>query len=266
MSTETIEATPPTPDLPQQPIRGWVLIAAPVLGVVLFLFVLGVAVAVAASSGGIDLSAGVRDIIANIQKNYFVTMAVGALLYLTILFSVWLLLPKSGPASLASYFPAVSGRFLAAGIGAAIAIVIVILPSLGFISEYFHVNLEATDAEKALLPHNLLQLLALLIMGAVIAPLVEEIYFRGMFLRWLRKRLGLAVATIINVVSFAVLHGRFLGHPGLAGFVATAGLCVPALVLVYFAVKSRSLWPGVVTHGAYNGILLSLSYFAPNMS
>lgn len=266
MSTETIGATPPAAELPQQPIPGWVLFVAPVLGVALFLLLLGIAVAVAAFSGNLELGAGVREIIAKIQGSYFVVMGVGALFYLTILFSTWLLLPKSGPASLASYFPAVSWRFFAAGLGAAVLMVFVILPSLSFISQYFHINLEATDAEKSLLPHNLPQLFVLLFLGAVVAPLVEEVYFRGLFLRWLRKRLGLAVATIINVVSFAVLHGRFLNHPGLGGLVATIGLCVPALVLVYFAVKSRSLWPGVVTHGAYNGILLSLSYLAPNMS
>jgi membrane protease YdiL (CAAX protease family) len=267
MDTESIDATPPAvAGTPPQPVPGWVLIVAPLLGTILFVLLLGVAVAVAAFSGNLGLGGGVRDIVAKIQGNYFVVMGVGVLFYLTILFSTWLLLPKSGPASLASYFPSVSGRFLVAGAGAAIVIVLIILPSLGFISDYFHVNLEASDAEKALLPHSLPQLLALLILGAVAAPLVEEVYFRGVFLRWLRKRLGLAAATIINVVSFAVLHGRFLSHPGLAGLVATVGLCVPALVLVYFAVKSRSLWPGVVTHGVYNGVLLSLSYFVPNMS
>lgn len=265
MTLEAIE-TPPDAAATPQPVPGWVLIVAPILGAVLFVLILAIGAAVAVMTGHLDLSHGPDGIRRFLGSSYIGTMAVGALLYLAFLFSAWLLLPKRGPASLASYFPPFALRYLWIGLGAALVMVLIILPTLAFLSSFFHINLDATDAEKAMLPRTLPQLGAILFLGAVAAPLVEEFYFRGMFLRWLRKRLGIAIATIINVLAFAVLHGRFLSHPGLGGVVATLALCVPALVLVYLAVRSRSLWPGVITHGVYNGILLSLSYFAPNMS
>jgi hypothetical protein len=187
-------------------------------------------------------------------------MGIAALLYFAIFFATWLLLPKHGPASLQSYFPPVPVRMLSIGVGAGVFLVVLVLPMFAIASKVFHIDLPATEQEKALLPHNLVQLAALLGMGAVAAPLVEELYFRGLFLRWLRKRWGLILSAIVNVVIFAALHGRFIEYPGLVGFAVTAGLCVPAIVLVILAVRSGSLWPGVVAHGTYNAILLVLTY------
>jgi membrane protease YdiL (CAAX protease family) len=262
--TAESEMLPPAATAPQ-PIAGWVLLAAPLLGVVFFAVLLIGAVAAMALSGGLDLSGGAQAVGRRISGNYVSVMGIGALLYLAALASAWLLLPKKGPASLASYFPPVPGRTLLIAAGAGILLVLFILPAIGIISSAFHVDLESTPAERALLPHSLVQLAALLAMGAVVAPLVEEVYFRGLFLRWLRKRLGITAAAVINVVIFAVMHGRFLDHPGVAGVVATAGLCVPAIVLVAFAVRTGSLWPGFIVHAVYNGTLLALSYFAPNV-
>jgi hypothetical protein len=142
---------------------------------------------------------------------------------------------------------------------------VLVLPVLVIASKVFHIDLQPTARDEALVPHNLIQLFSLLIMGAVTAPLAEELYFRGLFLRWLRKRWSLVLSAIVNVVIFAVLHGRFIDHPGLGGFAVTAGLCVPAIVLVILAVRSGSLWPGVIAHGTYNAILLTLSYVQPNL-
>jgi membrane protease YdiL (CAAX protease family) len=74
------------------------------------------------------------------------------------------------------------------------------------------------------------------------------------------------LAVVIDAVLFALVHGRFLTHVGVEGIVVTLVLAIPGVVLSILAIRTNSLWPGVVAHGTYNGILLSLSYFAPNLS
>lgn len=68
----------------------------------------------------------------------------------------------------------------------------------------------------------------LLIFSVVImAPLVEELFFRGLLLRSLQRRLGPAPAIIISAVLFGLAHRQLLPLPGLILFgVVAAGLVI----------------------------------------
>jgi membrane protease YdiL (CAAX protease family) len=39
---------------------------------------------------------------------------------------------------------------------------------------------------------------------------------------------------------------------------------IPGVVLAILAVRTKSLWPGVLAHGIYNGVLLTLSFISPD--
>jgi membrane protease YdiL (CAAX protease family) len=82
----------------------------------------------------------------------------------------------------------------------------------------------------------------------VVAPLAEEILFRGLVHRLVRRLWGATGATMIASLAFAILHLEpwYL--------LALFGLGV-LLSLIYEA--TGSLTPCVITHGAHNGI----SYF-----
>ena len=83
----------------------------------------------------------------------------------------------------------------------------------------------------------------------LIAPVVEEITFRGFIMGGLRSRVGVGWAVVISSVIFALAHSLSVGGSilllGPSLFVA--GL---ALALVYH--WTRSLYPGMVLHASFN--------------
>lgn len=78
----------------------------------------------------------------------------------------------------------------------------------------------------------------------VVAPLVEEPMFRGFVMRgWLPFGAGWAI--VASGVLFGMLHGQ------LAQLV---GLSLVGGLLGYVSFRSRSIVPGMVIHGVFNGI------------
>ena len=96
-------------------------------------------------------------------------------------------------------------------------------------------------------------MLTMLVMAGVVAPFAEELVFRGLLFPWLGARLGVAAGAALSALCFAALHG--------------AAILIPALTVVgvAFAViyqRSGSLWPAIVAHGVFNGIMIVLLYAA----
>ncbi len=90
-----------------------------------------------------------------------------------------------------------------------------------------------------------------LFVGAVIAPIAEEIFFRGFMYAGLRARLGVAGAVIITSLFFAVLH-------------LSIEFFIPILALGIFLAllyeMTGSLYPGMILHVSNNLIAL-IAYF-----
>lgn len=96
-------------------------------------------------------------------------------------------------------------------------------------------------------------MLAMMAMAGVVAPIGEEIAFRGLFFAWLDRRLGLVWALLISGLCFALLHGALALMPALF-------LVGIALALVYH--YSGSVWPAIVAHGVFNSIMIVILYTA----
>lgn len=83
------------------------------------------------------------------------------------------------------------------------------------------------------------------ITAAVVAPLAEETFFRGFMFAGIRKRIGFAWAAIISAAIFAIAH------------LSTESL-VPifllGLMLAWLYHKTKSIWPCIIVHAAYNSI------------
>ncbi len=96
-------------------------------------------------------------------------------------------------------------------------------------------------------------MVTMLVMAGAVAPFAEELAFRGLLFPWLGARLGVPAGAALSALCFAALHG-----------VTTL---IPALTVVgvAFAViyqRSGSLWPAIVAHGVFNGIMIVLLYAA----
>ncbi len=91
---------------------------------------------------------------------------------------------------------------------------------------------------------------------AVIAPISEEIIFRGFTFRWLQGRLPLWGAVLVSAAIFSAAHAGW-AEPSLFLPIFLGGV-----LLAYVYAKSRSVWPGVIIHMTINivGVILILVY------
>ena len=96
-------------------------------------------------------------------------------------------------------------------------------------------------------------LVSMLIMAGVVAPLGEELAFRGLLFPWLRERFGVAVAALLSGLLFAALHGVMILIPALTAI---------GIALALFYQRCGSLWPVIVAHGAFNAIMVIGLYAA----
>ncbi|MBA2389150.1 MAG: CPBP family intramembrane metalloprotease [Geodermatophilaceae bacterium] len=147
------------------------------------------------------------------------------------------------------------------------------------------VDVSAAD-NTGLVTSNGGMLLVLLIAGAVVgAPLVEELFFRGLFLRALLRRLakvdladphqsadpehtrrrtvGTALSILLTAVVFGALHAPFSGSGNSVPIEATlllgAQTGLLGLVFAVVAVRVRRIGPTVVAHVSFNAISIALA-------
>lgn len=90
------------------------------------------------------------------------------------------------------------------------------------------------------------------LVGCLFAPLVEELFFRGLIYTWLRRRLPVIAAVLISALLFASMHG-FLAPIQLIGGIAFA---------VVFEWR-RNIWAAYVLHVLANTGIWLFPYAYP---
>ena len=87
---------------------------------------------------------------------------------------------------------------------------------------------------------------------AGLAPLVEELVFRGLLYGWLESRWGSGLAFVVSSLAFAAAHVE----PAHAFLVLPLGLLFGLLRW-----RTRSLWPSLVAHVANNGMAVAAAAY-----
>ncbi len=87
------------------------------------------------------------------------------------------------------------------------------------------------------------------LMLVIMAPLFEEVIFRGVILESARAKQGVMAAWIVSSVVFGLAHV----HPTVA---VNAGLM--GLILGFIYIESGSLWTPIVLHAVNNGIAFAV--------
>ncbi|MEL1134792.1 type II CAAX endopeptidase family protein [Desulfitobacterium sp. THU1] len=90
------------------------------------------------------------------------------------------------------------------------------------------------------------QIILLILLGGIIAPIKEEVFFRGLFYPPFRQEYGRGKGILFTAGLFALLHFdvvRFLP------------LLVGGIVLTWLYEKSGSLWPSIIAHGTWNTLM-----------
>jgi membrane protease YdiL (CAAX protease family) len=131
-------------------------------------------------------------------------------------------------------------------------LIVAVLAS-SFLVNFVYVLCISALGWKSLLPSPLpevfksqgVMMLLMVLLAIGLAPLAEEVFFRGFFFGGLQARWGFARAAGVSALVFS------LGHLQL-------GVIVPIFILGIFLAwlyaRTGSVWPCIITHMAYNGL------------
>jgi len=130
-------------------------------------------------------------------------------------------------------------------LGAALAISVLIVSS-------FFPTSEPSPIEKLLSSTTAMYVFA--VFGIAVAPLFEEIIFRGFLFKVLADIRGPGTAVSVTAILFALLH-----LPQLWGsWAGIALIFVVGYVLSFVRQRSNSLIPSFIIHTSYNGMLFGV--------
>jgi len=76
-----------------------------------------------------------------------------------------------------------------------------------------------------------------------IAPVVEELFYRGVWLRAAERRWGTVAGIVVSATVFGVMHLQPIDTPALIAF---------GLVVGWLAARYRRLGPSIWAHVAFN--------------
>jgi membrane protease YdiL (CAAX protease family) len=135
---------------------------------------------------------------------------------------------------------------IAAGLAAQLALNLVLIP----VYDLFDINRDdvgTTARDLADRAHGLGNVVILTVMVVVIAPVVEELFYRGLWLRAGARRAGVVAGVVLSAVVFGAMHLQGIDTFALVGF----GLVAGAL-----AARAGRLGPAIWAHVAFNATAL----------
>ena len=145
--------------------------------------------------------------------------------------------------------------FLGAGIG---IVLFILLQVISGVLGSLGVTVESSETSVSLSSLNGWQgFLTLAILTPIIVPILEEVFFRGYVLNFMRNGLGskkqrVVWSVIISSFYFAIMH--FQGFNTADDIVLLIWIGAIALINALLVIKYDSLTPAIGVHVAYNGV------------
>jgi CAAX protease family protein len=137
--------------------------------------------------------------------------------------------------------------WVAAGIGVGIGIGMSVLTAA--LGPLLHPGREQGVTPDVWVPSHAAQYVTNGLVICVVAPIVEELTFRGLGYSLL-VRFGRWTAIILVGIAFGLAHGLVEAFPFLAAFGSG---------LAYLRSRVDSVYPGMIVHGLFNAIALTLA-------
>jgi membrane protease YdiL (CAAX protease family) len=134
----------------------------------------------------------------------------------------------------------------AAGIGAVVILVVFVVSAV--VAQFANAEREQGLIPEHWNPSRIAPFAAFCVVVVVIAPIVEELLFRGVGYGLL-ARFGEYTAIILVGLSFALVHGLIAGFAVIASFGAG---------LAYLRAKADSIYPCMLLHASFNAFGLAI--------
>ncbi len=90
--------------------------------------------------------------------------------------------------------------------------------------------------------------------GILVAPVLEELFFRGMLYPTLRRAMGIVPGLLLTAAAFAAIHGAQLGY----AWGPILSIFLVGLALTCVRQFTDSVAAGVLMHSGYNSTLFAL--------
>jgi len=94
------------------------------------------------------------------------------------------------------------------------------------------------------------------VIGVVLAPLVEELFFRGFLFAGFRQQYGWKKAALLSAMFFALIHMQPT---------AILPIFLLGLIFAYLYHVSASIWPAILMHMLSNGLALGAVYLSSRL-
>ena len=94
--------------------------------------------------------------------------------------------------------------------------------------------------------------------GLSLAPLLEELFFRGMLYPLMRRAFGLTIAVILTAAAFAAIHGAQLGY----AWGPILSIFVVGVVFTVTRARTNSVAASFLMHCGYNFALFAALWIA----
>ena len=98
--------------------------------------------------------------------------------------------------------------------------------------------------------------LTMLVVAGVLAPLSEEIFFRGFLYNAAKRRFGIAAGALISGLVFGAVH---------FGPLAVIMIVPMGILLALAYEKTGSLWVPIAMHAANNFVAVTITFLMPNL-
>ncbi len=244
----------PLPPAQQKPAREVVFPGAPWgVGEALLIFVISVLLA---SGAALLLAQALKNTFSTVTATFVLIFLSSALLYTFLLAGTFYSVEIRHRSSLASLGIKRDGFGRGVALGFAIGLPLFLAAAFCAYLIQKLVNPTTTDQlsksvttlSSGTVSWGLIALLAVTLV--ILAPICEEVFFRGYLYPALRNRMGMHPAMVINGLLFALAHFELVGF--LPRFVLGWGLS-------YIYERNRTLGGPITAHALYNGFILLLS-------
>jgi len=94
--------------------------------------------------------------------------------------------------------------------------------------------------------------------GITLAPIMEEIFFRGLLYPLLERKMGVTAGVLLTGAAFAAIHGAQLGYAWAPVF----SIFIVGVVLTMVRVRTNSVASSFLVHCGYNLALFSALWIA----
>lgn len=148
-----------------------------------------------------------------------------------------------------------SGRWLKTGLLNGIILFFVVLLIGALLSRLFPVEIKPQPIEEIIVSAQTgWEKVIPFIVVSLLAPVSEELYFRGFLYPALRSRMGVFKGILVTSLIFGGLHFDWF---------RMIPLSFGGIWLNWLYEKSGSLYCSIIAHGVWNGIMTILIYLAP---